>query len=96
MIENKQKGMNLPLYYLANKILKYQEEIKIQREEEIKRKIEERKKKQLEDIKEKERIEKEIQEMNLLHKIEKGEIKQDYSSVYKVSKLYQSNKYFRA
>ena len=43
-----------------------------------------------EDIEEKERIEQEVKRLQLLYRIEKGEVKQDYASLYKVySSLYK-------
>lgn len=74
--------------HLVTKLQRYQEEIRQQREEAIKRKHDEKIKRDQDELAEKERIEKELNDLDLLYKMEKGEIKEDYSKVYKVNLTY--------
>ena len=52
------------------------------------RKLEEKLRRQQEELEDQKRIEKEIEKLNLLAKMERGEIEVDYSRIYGVSMLY--------
>ena len=83
------------LFCIVTKLQKYQEEIRLQREEALKKKEEQKLKKEREELEEKQRIEEELRQLDLLYKMEKGEIKEDYSQVYKVYS-FQTNFYIES
>lgn len=70
---------------IVSKLQKYQEDIRLQREEALQKKNLEKQRQKEEDLKEKARIDEELHQLDLLYKMEKGEVDKDYTKVFKVS-----------